>query len=199
MEHTKNRGMTLLETMVWVGVLLAAMIALSNSLIAFYHTNAFIIRDATIVSSAQHAMDTAVRAVRSASYSNLGAYPVISISPSQMSFYSHVSTGNSNIQQVRIFTQGTALMEGVIEPQGDPPAYTSTEVLTTLSNYVLNASLSTTTFSYYDQNGTLITDYSKFQNVRFVTISLIVDTSTTTLPTQLTLTESAALRNLITH
>ena len=191
--------MTLIEAMVWITVFTAAMLALSAALISFYRVNRYAIQDATAIQSAQHGMDAAVRALRTASYSNIGAYPVISIAPNQISFYANVYKNDTNIQQVRFFTQGNSLMEGIIEPAGDPPAYTGTEVLSDLSDYVLNLNLATSTFLYYDQNGALITDYSKFQNVRFVTINLIVDVSTTSLPTQLTLTSSAALRNLITH
>src|SRR6185369_10719931 len=130
---------------------------------------------------------------------DIGAYPIISIAPNQISFYSSVYKGDPHIQQVRFFTQGNSFQEGVIEPAGDPPAYTGTEILSTLSDYVQNLTVGTSTFIYYDQNGALISDYSQFQKVRFVTVNLIVDASTSSLPTQLTLTSSAALRNLITH
>jgi len=191
--------MTLIEAMVWIAVFIAAMTALTTSLLSFYHTNSFVIKGATAIQSAQRGMDVAVRAIRTAGYSNLGAYPVISIAANQMSFYANVTKGSPNIQQVRLFTQGSSLWEGVIEPAGDPPVYSGTEVLSDLSDYVQNITLATSTFMYYDQNGALITDYTKFQSVRFVTINLIVDASTSSLPTQITLTSSAALRNLISH
>jgi type II secretory pathway pseudopilin PulG len=194
-----SSGFTLIEIVVWIAVLTAALIALCSALVSFYHINSFAMKDAVAIGSAQHSMDTAVRAIRTAGYSQIGAYPVISIAANQISFYANVTKGSTNIEQVRFFTQGNSLYEGVIEPQGDPPAYTGTETLTDLSDYVLNTIVGTSTFFYYDQNGSLITNYTQFQNVRFVTVNLVVDVSTTSLPTQLTLTESAALRNLITH
>ena len=193
--------MTLIEAMVWIVVFTSAMLALTSSLISFYHANSFAIKEASAIQSAQRGMDVAVRAIRTASYSNVGAYPIISIAPDQISFYANVNKSSTNIERVRLFTSGTSLQEGIIEPAGDPPAYTGTEVVSTLSQYVqnLNAAVATSTFLYYDQNGALISDYTKFQNVRFVTINLVVDASTSSLPTQLTLTSSAALRNLIVH
>lgn len=196
--HTQ-KGMTLIEAMVWIAVFLAAMVALTTSLVSFYKANGFAIKDANAIASAQHAMDIAVRAIRTASYANNGAYPVISIASDQIAFYANVTKGSPYTQKVRFFTSGNSLKEGIIEPVGDPPAYTGTETVTSLSDYVQNLTLATSTFYYYDKNGTRITDYSQFQNVRFVTVNLIVDTSTTSLPTQLTLTSSAALRNLIVH
>ena len=192
-------GMTLIETLVWIAVLVSAMLALSESLLSFYRTNNYALGDAIAVSSAQHAMDTAVRAIRTASYSSIGAYPIISIAPNQISFYASVNKGDPLIQQVRLFVQGTSFEEGVIEPSGNPLVYGGTEAITDLTDYAQNLSttIGTTTFLYYDQNGNQITDYSKFQYVRFVTINLIVDVSTSSLPSQLTMQSSAALRNLV--
>lgn len=191
--------MTLIEALVWIAVFTAAMLALTSSLISFYHINRFAIQDSTAIQSAQRGMDTAVRAIRTAGYSNLGAYPIISIAANQISFYANVTKGDTNIQQVRLFTSGSSFYEGVIEPAGDPPAYTGTEIISDLSDYVQNINIATSTFLYYDQSGNQITNYTQFQNVRFVTINLVVDVSTSSLPTQLTLTSSAALRNLVTH
>ncbi len=193
------RGMTLIEAMVWIVVFVSAMLALTSALLSFYRTNRYAIQEATAIQSAQHGMDTAVRAIRTASYSNVGAYPVISIAPNQMTFYANVLKGDPYIQQVRLYTQGNSFMEGVVEPTGDPAVYTGTEVLSDLSDYVQNIAANTNTFTYYDQSGAVISDYSKFQNVRFVTVNLVVDASTSSLPTQLTLTSSAALRNLVSH
>jgi len=198
--RASRSGMTLIETVVWIAVLTSAIIALCSALLYFYKTNNFALQDENAVQSAQHAMDAAVRAIRTASYSDNGAYPVISIAPNQMIFYSGVNKGDPLTQEVRFFVSGTSFEEGITEPSGDPYVYsTSTEVITDLSDYAQNAVLATSTFSYYDQNGALISDYSKFSSARFVTINLIVDVSTSSLPTQLTLRSSAAMRNLITH
>lgn len=191
--------MTLIETVVWIAVFTFAMIALTESVLYFYRTNQYAINEAFAVSSAQHAMDVAVRAVRTASYASTGAYPVISIAPNQISFYANVTKGDPFVQQVRFFVQGTSLQEGIIKPSGSPFSYANPETITVLSNYVQNLTVGTSTFFYYDQNGNQITDYTQYQNVRFVTINLLVDMSTTSLPTQLALTDSAALRNLVTH
>ena len=190
----------MIEVIVWVGIFASSMIILSQSLLSFYRTNRYTLQEATAISSAQHSMDAVVRALRTASYSNNGAYPIISIAPQQISFYANVIKNDPLIQQVRFFVLGNTLKEGIIEPTGDPLTYaTSSEIVSTLSNYVQNYYQSTTTFSYYDQNGALISNFAQFNNARFVTISLIVDVATTTSPTQLVLTSSAALRNLVGH
>lgn len=199
-KDTNQAGMTLIEAVVWIGIFTSVMIILTQSLLYFYRINRYTLQEASAISSAQHSMDLVVRALRTASYSNNGAYPIISIAPNQISFYANVVKNDPLIQQVRFFVQGTSLKEGTIEPSGDPLTYSSsTEAITTLSNYVQNLTFSTSTFTYYDENGAQITNYSDYNDLRFVTISLIVDVSTTSLPTQLTLISSAALRNLVGH
>ena len=192
--------MTLIEAVVWIGIFTSVMVILTQSLLYFYRTNRYTLQEAEAISSAQHGMDVVVRALRTASYSNNGAYPVISIAPNQISFYANVIKNDPLIQQVRFYVQGTSLWEGTIEPSGDPLSYaSSSETLTNVSNYVQNLTFATSTFTYYDQNGNQIIDDSQYNNLRFVTVSMIVDVSTTSLPTQLTLMSSAALRNLVTH
>ena len=189
--------MTLIETVVWISVFTLTMLVLTQSLLYFYRTNRYTLQEEEAITSAQHGMNIVVQALRTASYSNNGAYPVISIAPSQVSFYASVIKNDPLIQQVRFFVQGTSLLEGIIEPSGDPLSYaTSSEVVKTISNYVQNLTFATSTFTYYDQNGNLITNYANYDAMRFVTINLIVDVSTTSLPTSLDLMSSAALRNL---
>lgn len=190
--------MTLIEAVVWVAVLSFAMLALTTSLLYFYRTNRYVVQEGYTVSTAQHAMDIMVGQLRTAAFSNNGAYPIVSIAPNQIVFYANVAPNDPLIQEVRMFVSGNSIEEGLTEPAGDPLTYsTSTEQVTDLGDYVLNGTLATSTFYYYDQNGSRITDYSQSQNVRFVTINLIVDVSTSSLPSQLTLISSAALRNLI--
>ena len=192
--------MTLIETVVWIAVLVFATLGLVSSLLYFYRTNKYTFQEEQTISTAQHAMDAIVKALRTTSYSNSGAYPVISIAPNQVSFYANVIPNDPLIQQVRFFVTGTSLQEGIIEPSGNPLTYTpASEVVTDLGDYVLDLALSTSTFFYYDQNGSVINNFTQYQNVRYVTVNMIVDVATTSLPTQLTLLSSAALRNLIVH
>ena len=190
--------MTLVETVVWISIFTMTMLVLTQSLLYFYRVNRYTLQEEEAINSAQHGMNIVVQALRTASYSNNGAYPVISIAPTQVAFYANVTKNDPLIQQVRFFVQGTSLLEGIIEPSGDPLSYaTSSEVLTTLSTYVQNLTFATSTFIYYDQNGNLITNMANYNAMRFVTINLIVDVSTTSLPTSLDLMSSAALRNLV--
>jgi type II secretory pathway pseudopilin PulG len=192
--------MTLIEAVVWIAIFTSVMLALTQSLLYFYRANRYSFQEAEAISAAQKGMNVAVQALRTASYANNGAYPVVSIAPNQVTFYASVVKNDPLIQEVTFFTQGNALYEGIIEPSGDPLTYaSSSEVVSNLSNYVQNITVATSTFTYYDENGNQINNYNDNADVRLVTINLVVDVSTTSLPTQLTITSSAAFRNLVGH
>lgn len=199
MQHSAihKRGMTYIETIVWVAIFTSAMLALASSLIYFYHTAHYSIEQSSAVASVQHGMDTMVRAIREAAYASDGAYPIVSLATSSVTFYAHVTPTSPYTQKVRFYLSGTSLMQGVTEPAGDPPAYGATEVTSRIADYVQNGVLATSTFTYYDASGVQMTDLTRIGSVRFVRANVIVDVNPNDQPTRLTLRSSTALRNLI--
>lgn len=191
-----SRGISYIETIVWIAVFTSATIALGTSLVYYYHIAHYSIEQSSAVASVQHAIDTMVRTIREASYASDGAYPIVSLANNQIVFYAHTNAQSPYAQKVRYYVQGTALMQGVVEPSGDPPAYTNAEIVSKLADYVQNGVMGTTTFSYYDTNGALMSDLTQIGNVRFVKANVIVDVNTSDQPTQLTLRSSTSLRNL---
>jgi type II secretory pathway pseudopilin PulG len=192
-------GMSYVETVVWIAIFTSATIALGSSLVYFYHTAHYSIEQSSAVASVQHAMDTMVRTIREANYGSDGSYPIISLATSSIAFYAQVNEQSPYVQKVRFFVSSSSLMQGVTNASGDPPTYSGTEVVTRIADYVQNPRLATTTFSYFDANGTLMTDLTRIGSVRFVRANIIVDVNPNDQPTQLTLRSSTALRNLIDH
>lgn len=190
-----ERGMTLIETMVWIAIFVATMLALSSSVLYFYRTSSYAIQEATAVTSAQRGVDSMVRTVRETAYSSIGAYPIIAMATSSFTFYANVDT-DAGVEQVRYFISGTNLMRGVVEPSGDPAVYTGGETTNVVTDNVKNSEQGTNIFDYYDQNGAQITDFTQIASVRFVTVSIVTDIDPNRTPTLTTLRSSTALRNL---
>ncbi len=193
-----SRGMGLLEAVVWVAVFVSAMLALTSSVLYFYRTSNYAIQQASATASAQRGIDAMIRAARETSYASNGAYPIVSLADNDFRFYAEID-GDSGIEQVHYYLSGTALLKGIIDPTGDPPAYTATESISTTSEDVRNIAQATSLFTYYDKNGTLVTDYAKIGDVRYVSATLLVDVDPNRSPTPLSLRSSAAMRNLIGH
>ncbi len=196
MRTTHERGLSLIETVVWISVFTSAMLALTTSVIYFYRTSNYTIQQAGATASAQRGMDLMIRTAREASYASNGAYPVVSLTGNDFRFYADIDD-DVGIEQLHYYLSGTSLMRGVIEPSGDPAVYTGTETVSIVSQDVRNIAQSTLLFRYYDKNGTLMTDYARIGDVRYVSATLLVDVDPNKTPTPLSLSSSAALRNLI--
>lgn len=192
--HTS--GLSLIEVVVWIAVFISAMLALTTSLLFFYRTSNYAIQQASATASAQRGIDTMIRTIREASYASNGAYPIVSLAANDFKFYADIDS-DVGIERVHHYLSGTALLKGVVEPSGDPAVYTGAETVSTTSVDVRNIAQSTSLFTYYDKNGTLISDYAKIGNVRYVSATLLVDVDPNKSPIPLTLRSSAALRNLI--
>ncbi len=188
-------GMTLIEAIVWIVVFLAAVWAIVGSILTFYRANTYTLQQAEAVSEARRGIERMVATIREANYSSQGAYPIIAMSTSSLSFYADIDD-EPLVERVRYFVEGIQLKRGVIEPTGDPPAYTSGETIDVVSNYVRNLTQGVNTFQFFDSAGLLITDMSKVTDIRFVRLDAVVNVDPFRLPNELTLRSSATLRNL---
>jgi hypothetical protein len=187
--------MSFIEMMVTVGVFVFAMLAITSSVQYFYRTNTYAIEQSSAVAEAQRGVETVVKAMREATHSSAGAYPIITFGPSEFAFYANIDS-DAFIERIRYFVQGTSLMREVTDPSGDPPVYGAVQVTSIISETVRNLEQNVDLFAYYDAEGDLITDYSDIGAVRFVTMNIVVNVNPDRLPNQLTLRSSAALRNV---
>ncbi|OGG45032.1 hypothetical protein A2673_03000 [Candidatus Kaiserbacteria bacterium RIFCSPHIGHO2_01_FULL_50_13] len=193
--YERCRGLTLIETLVWIAVFTAAMIAIVTTLLYFYKTNRYAIEQATAVSSAQRGLEQTVRVIRESAYSSQGAFPIHSIAENDFVFYADVDT-DALIERVHYYLDETNLMRGIVKATGNPPDYTEPETVSVLADNVRNVAQDIVTFRYFDELGSEITNYDNWTAVRFVVVTLVVNVNETALPNELTLQSSASIRNL---
>ncbi len=194
-KNNGSRGITLVETVVWVAVTTMIFVAIVQSVQAFYRTNTYAVEQGFAVSSAQRGIESMIKTLRESAYSSNGAYPIIAMATSSFSVYADIDD-DPFIERVRYFIEADSLKRGVIDPSGDPPVYTNPEVITVLSEFVRNQQKEVSLFKYYDVNGLLMIDLSKIAEVRFIETTVIVNINPYRLPNQFTLRSTAALRNL---
>ena len=190
-----SSGMTLIETVVWVAITTSAMLAIVTSVQYFYRTNNYAVEQAAAISSAQRGIESMVKTMREAAYSSEGAYPVIALATSSISFYADIDE-DPFIEKVRYFIQEGSMMRGIVGPSGDPPTYTGTESVSSLSDYVRNTDQEVDAFQYYNASGTPMADLTKVGDMRFVQATIVVNVNPYRLPNQFTLRSTASLRNL---
>jgi len=185
-----------METLVAMSIFVAIMLVINYSLVSFHKYNAYAIEQASAISSAQRGIEPTINNIRETTYSDEGAYPIISAATSSLSFYSDVDTDN-NIEKVRLFLDNGILKKGITESAGDPPTYDSQpENIFILSENVRNTEENVNIFTYYDNTGTEIIDLSNISDITFITMNVVVNVNPNRAPNNFTLRTSAALRNL---
>ena len=197
-KHT-TRGLTLIEAIIMLVVFTTALLALSSSVAYFYQSNRITLEQSLALGSARRGVEFMVRDIREATYSEEGSFPIESIGPYSITFYSDTDRDDS-VERMRYSINGSSLEKGVVNPSGDPLTYsTSTESVTTLSEYVRNIDQGVSAFTYFDSTGAEITDYGNITDVAFVKVNLIVNVNPDRFPGEFTLRSSATIRNLKTN
>ncbi len=188
------KGLTIIETLVYISIFALAIGVISGFIIHLYRSNAYTIEQAYAVNSARKGVEIMTREIREATYSDTGAYPVISSAPQSFSFYSDIDK-DKNIEKVRYFLDGYNLKKGVTKAIGDPPEYNNAnEDINIISDNVRNGDMHV--FTYYNASSTEVTDLSNLTDIRLVKVNIIVNIDPARPPEEFTLRSSSQIRNL---
>lgn len=191
----RARGFTIIETIVTIVIFTMMIAVVSFSIAYFYRANSYVIEQSYAINSARLGIETMVREIREATYSDTGAYPVVAVSKTSFEFYSDTDR-DSNIEKIRYFLDGNNFKKGETQATGNPPVYQSgDEIINILSEYVRNTAVQPV-FIYYDENGTEIADFTEITDISLVKVYLIVNAIEGRAPDEFTLYSSAQLRNL---
>lgn len=189
------RGLSLIESLVAIGIFTVIMSAIVSSVIFFYRANTSSLEQSFQIDSARRGVEFMVRDIREATYGDNGAYPLAEIASTSITFYSDTDQ-DAVIERIRYTLEGTQLFRHVLDSSGTPPTYTGAGATSTVSVYVRNDEEIVPIFRYYDANGVEITDYVEVDEVRSIVIDLIVNIQPVRKPEEFTLHSSATIRNL---
>lgn len=191
----KKNGFTLIETLAVIAITALVFAAASWAITSFYRANSYIIQQSFAVNSARKGVEKMVREIREASYSDTGAYPVVSASSTEFVFYSDIDR-DSNVEKVRYSLKGSDFERGIIKASGDPPVYNpADETASVLSPYVRNSE-SQPVFTYFDSSGNQVADLSNVSGITLAKVRLIVNVVEGRAPDEFTLRSTAQIRNL---
>ncbi len=195
----KNKGFTLLETLIAVGIFIAISFLLSDFVKSIFFVNANLQNSLSAQFDARQSLKKIVRELRGASPSSLGAYPLFALSTSSIIFYSNVDS-DAYKERIRYFLSGTDLKRGEIKPSGTPLTYNPVnEKISTIVSNISNGT-STPIFDYFDENYTGTSSPLSFPvnipRVRLIRISLTLNGDPNRSPTPLIVVTQVMLRNL---
>lgn len=195
--NAKQNGMTLVEMVVVIGLytlLIAMVFGFAQS---FYQTNSYMTAQADEVESARRGVTKLTRDLREMTYAENGTFPVAEIEEHLLGFYSDVDK-DDNVEYIEYELSGTTLYRRTHNPTGSPPTYDfgtpdTTEIV---SEYVQNISQATSTFFYYDSDGTELDAAALLTDVRYVKAQIIVNIDPIHSPGEYMLRTAVAPRNI---
>lgn len=195
MRQSKNSaGFTLMETVVTIAVSSLVFLAVFGFIYYFYRTSGYNLAQMSAVNNARKGMETMVRELREATYSDGGAYPLKQAQNQLIVFYSDIDK-DYNIERVRYFLEGDILKKGILKATGSPPKYQEEdEEIKILSENVRNGDEAI--FTYYDGNSEEVEDLNKLTDIKLIQLKLVVNTNPNRPPGEFTLISNAQLRNL---
>lgn len=184
--------MTLIEALAAVAVLSLIMVVASDAVLSLYKTNSTGTRAIVQIGSARYALATMMQELRQASYGTDGSDPILSMSPSSVTFFSNISNAQGAFR-IQYQLVDTKLTRSAVAP-GTPATYSGTPTTADLATYMHNSAGAVTLFRYFDADGVEILDMNRTEDVASVSVAIDILAPGMTVPFMLT--AKTALRNL---
>jgi prepilin-type N-terminal cleavage/methylation domain-containing protein len=198
--NKKEKGFSLIEILIATAIFVLIMITLSYFLGNVFQFNNTIQSSLGIQQQAQKIIRPFAEEVRSASISNIGAFPISKAQIDLIEFYSDIDSDGLK-EKIRYFKSDGQFKKGIIKPTGNPAEYRSEdEEIVGIISGVQNGELPI--FQYYNSsyNGTASTtalDYPiNVKDVTLVKVTLYLDEDLNNPPGAIEISTQAMFRNL---
>jgi len=190
-------GMTLVETVVAIGIYTILILAITGSVTSLYQTNSYALSQANEVDNARRGMTQWNRDVKEMTTAEDGTFPLVRIEPHVLGYYSDTDQ-DDQVEYVEYILASTTLTKYSYNAVGTPVTYdlSSPDEVQTLSLFVQNLNQGTSTFSYFDETGAMLSSTSPVINVKYIKAQIIVNIDPFRSPGEFMLRSSIAPRNL---
>jgi len=197
MNTPAQKGMTLVEMLIAIGIYTVLMLAITNSITTFYQYNAYALEQSNEVDNARRGVTQWNRDVKEMTTAEDGTWPMAISGEHRLGYYSDTDRDDS-VEYVEYILASTTLRKFTYNPTGSPATYdlTTPDSEEILSEYVQNRNQATSTFFYYDNNGVQLASTSPIINIRYIQMQIIVNIDPDRNPGEFMLRSSLAPRNL---
>jgi type II secretory pathway pseudopilin PulG len=190
-------GMTLVETVVAIGIYTILILAITGSVTSLYQTNSYALSQANEVDNARRGMTQWNRDVKEMTQGEDGTYPVAVIEEHKLGYFSDTDQ-DADVEYVEYILASSTLTKYTYNATGIPAVYdfTSPDEAQTLSLFVQNIYQGTSTFLYFDETGAALSSTSPLVRVKYIKAQIIVNIDPFRSPGEFMLRSSIAPRNL---
>lgn len=180
-----------------LGIYTILMLAVTSSITTFYQYNAYALEQSNEVDNARRGVTQWNRDVKEMTTGEDGTWPMAIMGEHRLGYYSDTDRDDS-VEYVEYILASTTLRKFTYNPTGSPATYdlTTPDSVEILSEYVQNINQATSTFFYYDNNGTPLSSTSPVIDVRYIQMQIIVNIDPDRNPGEFMLRSSLAPRNL---
>lgn len=200
------KGMTLIELLVAIGVMLIVMEGFTLLLVRVWDTNKFILEEGIASSAASHATNKIISELRRVRQGNNGDFPVESGSSFDLKAYLDVDNdGVTERVHYYLDTDADELKKGIANPLDTTPVTypEGDDSVMTLTTYVVNTD-DNPVFYYYNRNypgdtanNPLVVPLgSSVSDVKLIRVHLLVNIDPVHAPNNINIESFADLRNL---
>jgi Tfp pilus assembly protein FimT len=194
----KNQsGLTLVETVIAIGIYTVLMLAITASITSIYRTNSYTLSQANEVDNARRGMTQWNRDTKEMLLAEDGTFPLAVIEEHKLGYFSDTDQ-DLNVEYVEYILASTTLTKYVYNATGTPATYdfTTPDTQETLSLFVQNLNQGTSTFFYFDETGAALNSTSPLVDVKYIKAQIIVNIDPFRSPGEFMLRSSIAPRNL---
>lgn len=197
MSFASQKGMTMVEMLVAIGIYTVLLLAINSSITTLYQNNAYALEQSNEVDNARRGVTQWNRDAKEMTTGEDGTWPLAVIDEHRFGYYSDTDQDDS-VEYVEYILATTTLRKFTYDPTGSPVTYdlTTPDSEEILSEYVQNIEQATSTFFYYDNNGTQLNASSPIIDVRYIQMQIIVNIDPDRNPGEFMLRSSLAPRNL---
>lgn len=199
-----QRGLTLIELIVAIGIMLIVMQGFTFLFLKSWDTNKFILEEGIASASVSHTVNKIIKELRGVRQADNGDFPVASGSDFDLKVYIDID-GDTVTERVHYFLDlNTDQMKmGVTKPTGSTPVtYPATDdTVTVLAKYIVNES-NNPVFYYYNKNYPGDTTNNplavpvKVGDVRLIRVHLLLNIDPIHAPNNINIESFVDLRNL---
>ena len=198
-ESKFSAGFTLIEVLISLSIISLIGIAVATFQKDVFSVNSILSDSLTAEQQTRRAFKLMTAELRSASPSSSGAYPIASVSSTELIFYDDIDNDTLK-ERVRYILQGTVLKKGVVKPVGNPAVYNlGSETLSDIVQDVTNDA-TTPVFQYFDTSydgaSAPLSAPVNTLAIRLIKITIVVDKNSFRAPPAITVTTQVTLRNI---
>ncbi len=185
----KSEGFTLIEVLISILIASVLMLILNRFIVESYKSITFASEQEEAVENARDALDIMITEIRSANFSQQGAYALLRTEDQDFIYYSDVDA-DGDTEKIKYFLEESELKRVVTEP-GVLMDYSGAGSTSTIASYMNNQEESI--FTYYDSD---YLEANIINDIRLVNIQLKINVTPNIAPNDYWARTDIQLRNL---